>query len=153
MQEKWQAGSRSTFSEKRDAKPMKVLLKTLVRLEYSCTLTAPIKSGETADPETVERSFSARFYSISHLNYWECLQFLKRKRCIIICTSKILEGLVPNLHKEMTPYEISRYGRKCKIALLDNKRFKRYMLWDNFLYIKSPRLFNIHPLYITGITN
>ncbi|KAK8749728.1 hypothetical protein OTU49_015503, partial [Cherax quadricarinatus] len=145
----------------RDAKPMMILFKSLVlsRLEYCCTLTSPFKAGEIADLESVQRSFTARISSVKHLNYWERLEALdlyslerRRERYIIIYTWKIMEGMVPNLHTEITPYESKRLGRRCKMPPIKS-RGDIGTLRENTISVRGPKLFNSLPSSIRGIAN
>ena len=71
----------------REMQPMLTLFKSLVRpqLEYCCQLWSPNNLGNVRLLEGVQRSYTAKITSISHLNYWQRperlqLQSLERRR-------------------------------------------------------------------------
>ncbi len=63
----------------RDTEVLKTLWKSLVQphIDYCSQLWAPYKSGEIQAIEEIQRQFTAKFLSLSNLNYWERLQTLK----------------------------------------------------------------------------
>ena len=94
----------SVFRDRSD-ETMMTLLKSIVRpqAEYCCPLWSPVKKGEIAAIEEVQRHFTRRIASCSGLTYWERLEHLKllslqrrRERYMIIHTWKVLHEVVPN---------------------------------------------------------
>ena len=94
----------SVFSD-RSEYTMIHLYKCLIRsrVEYCCPLWDPTKMEDIATLEGVQRSFTSKISTITHLHYYERLKSLnlmslqrRRERYSIIMVYKILIGLAPN---------------------------------------------------------
>ena len=139
----------------RDKVAMLTLYKTMVlpNLEYCCQLWSPLAMGMIRKLEAVQRSFTARIYGVSSLDYWSRLKSLKlyslerrRERYLIIYVFKIIHKLVPNY--KMQRYSIktcitNRRGRLCIIPPLNMQTSAkiRTMIETSFA-VRGPKLFN-----------
>ena len=81
------------------------LYKSLVRpiLEYCCVLWNPMKIGEIAQIEGIQRTATSKIVSVSHINYWQRLEKLglmslqrRRDRYSLLYMFKILHNQLPN---------------------------------------------------------
>jgi hypothetical protein len=144
----------------REEKPLLILFKAMIIpiLEYCCQLWDPWKVGERQVLEGVQRTFTSRVCSVSHLDYWGRLKALglyslerRRERYIIIYVWKILRGLVPNLDGESIIKEklSQRRGRLCELGHFNNRALGRVVTQRmTSLSYRGPTLFNSLPRWV-----
>ena len=138
--------------------PMMTLFKSLVLpvMEYCCVAWSPGLLGQVRKLESVQRYFTSKIRSISHLNYWERLKHLelyslerRRERYAIIYTMKILKELVPNFSNEsykIKTYVSQRRGLLCSIPVIRVGSSDHHKaLKDGSFAVMGPRLFNCIP--------
>ena len=138
--------------------PMMTLFKSLVLpvMEYCCVAWSPGLLGQVRKLESVQRYFTSKIRSISHLNYWERLEHLelyslerRRERYAIIYTMKILKELVPNFSNEsykIKTYVSQRRGLLCSIPVIQvGSSDYHKALKDGSFAVMGPRLFNCIP--------
>ncbi len=144
----------------RDVNTMKMLWTSFIQpqLDYCSQLWAPHKQCHIQQLEGIQRTYTSRIPSISHLNYWERLSYLnmtsvqrRMERYRIIYVWKSLENYVPNFG--VTAYTNIRKGRLCKLIPL-NTRSPQYAqtIKENSIFIKGPQLFNRMPQEIRDLT-
>ena len=142
----------------RSAVPMMKLFKSVVlpQLEYCCQLWSPLAVGTVRELEAVQRSYTSKIASLSHLNYWERLKALKlfslerrRERYLIVYTYKIIQGIAPNFENERFKIKLTtneRRGRSITIPPLNTSAtMGNRSLIDKSFPIRGPRLFNVLP--------
>ena len=148
-------------SRTRSPNLMLTLWKSLVMpiLDYCCQLWTPSAAGQIQQLENVQMAFLRKIETISHLNYWEQLSFLKlyslqrrRERYIVIYVWKLLEKMVPNfgINTRVNP----RTGRFCLIPHVRTVAPTRIQsIRFASLSVNGPRLFNSMPKSIRNITD
>ena len=139
---------------------MKTLWTAIIqpRIDYCCQLWFPHKAGDIQKLESLQRSYTGKIVSISHLCPWERQQYLKLasierryERYMIIYTWKILEDLVPNTG--ITAFTTLRRGRLCNIPKINTGASCAIQsIRENSFNIKGPRLFNITPPDVRNLT-
>lgn len=141
----------------RDITPMLTLYKSLIipLLEYCCQLWSPWRVGEIQLLESVQRSFTSKITSASHLDYWERLKLLKlfslerrRERYAIIYIFKILRGHTTNNLSISFQYH-QRLGRLCNVRRPNPRATTRVKtLKENAFATRGPLIFNALPKYL-----
>ena len=108
------------------------LFKALIRpkLEYGCVVWHPHLISDIAELESVQRTLTSRIEHMENYNYWERLEKLdlfsmqrRRERYICIMMFKIYRDILPN-NINLSFYESSRYGPKCKLKTLISRNSK-----------------------------
>jgi len=137
----------------RDKRPLMILFKSLIRpkLDYCCPVWLTSKKGDLCKLESVQRSFTARIWSLKEMNYWERLKELnlmsiqrRRERYIIIHTWKIFSGAAPNDLGLVFQFN-DRLGLRCLVPTLTSKSAAVNSLKDQSFTSMGPRLFNKIP--------
>ena len=141
-----------TFST-RGTLPLLTLFKSLVRskIDYCCPVWFPAKKEDICSLEAIQRSFTAKIYSLKDLGYWERLERMKlmsiqrrRERYIIIHTYKLFIGSAPN-DVGIRFYWNDRLGPMSIVPKLNAKSKAIQTLQFNFFSSMGPMLFNIIP--------
>ena len=139
----------------RNKDEMMLLYKTYIRsqLEYCCPLWNPSGPGSlTAIKllEGVQRTFTAKISSLSHLNYWQRLKHLnlmslqrRRERYIIIHMWKILTGKAPN-DLQISFYMSQRSAIRAVIPDIPLHR-SNLTFFDKSFSVLGPKLWNLIP--------
>ena len=138
---------------------MSHLYKSLIRsrVEYCCPLWDPAKIEDIVTLEGVQRSFTSRIDSISHLHYYDRLKYLKmmslqrrRERYSIIMMFKILHNMSPNdIGIEFT--QSDRRGIRAKVPKITrDAKLKHRTQYDNSFAVRGPMLWNRIPAHITN---
>jgi hypothetical protein len=139
--------------QSRSADVVMLLYKTYVRphLEYSCCLWSPTKIKNISDLEGIQRSITAKISEISQHNYYNRLKRLdlmslqrRRERYDLIQIWKIQNNIIPN-DLQLTFYETSRHGWKCRMKPLPKRRRKLATIKENSFSNWAAALFNILP--------
>ena len=154
---KMAAWSLSVFSD-RSTSTMMTIYKTLIRskVEYCCPLWDPTKIEDIVTLEGIQRSFTSKITSISHLHYYNRLKSLKlmslqrrRERYSIIMMYKILHNISPNdLNIEFS--ENDRRGIQAKVPKITKEAKMRYRSqYDASFAVRGPMLWNRIPTQIT----
>ena len=142
----------------RDRVSMLTLFKAMVLpiLEYCCQLWNPTKVGQVRDIEGVQRSFTSRIVSVTHLDYWDRLKELelyslerRRERYLILYVYKIMLELVPNFSDERyrikTKYS-ERRGLSCVLPSIKTSATSRVRsMVERSFAVRAPELFNSLP--------
>ena len=142
----------------RDRNTMLLLWKTFVlsRLDYCSQLWSPQSVKLTADLEVIQRHYTKRIHSVSHLGYWERLKELRllslerrRERYTVLYVWKILEGLVPNFGIDSC--SSPRTGRRCIVPKIPSSSSRMRTQYCNSLGFRGPQLFNALPQRIRDL--
>ena len=129
------------------------LFKALIRpkLEYGCVVWHPHLISDIAKLESVQRTLTSRIEHMENYNYWERLEKLdlfsmqrRRERYICIMMFKIYRDILPN-NINLSFYESSRYGPKCKLKTLISRNSKINTLRCNSFSDIGAKLFNAIP--------
>ena len=150
----------SVFSD-RSANTMLLLYKSLIRskVEYCCPLWDPSKMEDIITLEGVQRSFTSKITSISHLHYYDRLKSLKlmslqrrRERYAILMVYKILHNISPNdIGLEFA--HSGRRGIQAKVPKINKEAKLRYRSqYDASFAVRGPMLWNRIPAHITTKT-
>ena len=147
----------SVFAD-RSISTMIHLYKTLIRsrVEYCCPVWDPTKLEDIATLEGIQRSYTSRITSISHLHYHDRLKALnlmslqrRRERYSIVTVYKILHNMSPNdLGLEFV--ETNRRGIQAKVPKINKSTAAKYQtLYDSSFAVRGPQLWNKVPANIT----
>ena len=132
--------------------------KSLVRpiVEYCCALWSPMKIGDIAFIEGIQRTASSKIASIRHLNYWERLKKLglmslqrRRERYVLVYMFKILHNYAPN-DVNICFYDNPRLGIKAAVPPLPIYR-SQITLFDSSFAVRGPSLWNLLPRSINTV--
>ena len=144
----------------REPELMMTLYKAYVRsqLEYCSLLWHPQNIEDIEMIEGVQRTFTSRISSISHLNYWERLVALnlmslqrRRERFIIIMMWKLLHRLAPNDMGIGFEYH-ERRGSIARLPLYPRGcRMRVVTKYDSSFAYMGPRLWNVLPKDVNSI--
>jgi len=147
--------------ETREPLPMITLWKSLIVpiLDYCSQLWCPWSRKDIQLIESVQRTFTSRITSISHLNYWERLKILKlysierrRERYIIIYVWKMINNMVPNIGIQVKNHP--RLGIQCLIRRISPRATNRIQtICSASLRVRGCQLFNILPKEIRNLQN
>ena len=140
---------------------MLLLYKSLIRskVEYCCPLWDPSKMEDIITLEGVQRSFTSKITSISHLHYYDRLKTLKlmslqrrRERYAILMVYKILHNISPNdIGLEFA--HSGRRGIQAKVPKINKEAKLRYRSqYDASFAVRGPMLWNRIPAHITTKT-
>ena len=154
---KMSAWALSVFSD-RSVSTMSHLYKSLIRskLEYCCPVWDPSKIEDIVTLEGIQRSFTSKIDSISHMHYYDRLRSLKmmslqrrRERYSILMIFKILHNISPNdigikfMHND-------RRGFRAKVPQINkDAKLKYRSQYDASFAVKGPMLWNRIPASIT----
>ena len=151
----------SVFQD-RSAVVMLQLYKSLIRskLEFSCPLWNPVKLPDISKLESVQRSFTSKITSVSHLGYWDRLKSLglmslqrRRERYDMLYMWKILNGSVPN-DLGITFKFNSRSGIKAVVPSLRHASSAASTnLFESSFHVRGCNLWNILPAHINTATS
>ena len=151
----------SVFQD-RSAVVMLQLYKSLIRskLEFSCPLWNPIKLPDIAKLESVQRSFTSKITTVSHLGYWDRLKSLglmslqrRRERYDMLYMWKILNGSVPN-DLGITFKFNSRSGIKAVVPSLRHASTAASTnLFESSFHVRGCNLWNKLPAHINTATS
>ena len=147
--------------ESREAKPLMVLFKSLVRsgLEYNCPLWNPSSATCINKIEAVQRTFTSKIKQCENMNYWERLKYLRitslerrRDRYDIVYMWKMLEGLVPTI-PTLCVRENIRLGRYVVIPSIPTKIREKWrsVKFQSFC-CRAGRSFNSMPKELRNLT-
>ena len=154
---KMSAWALSVFSD-RSASTMKHLYKSLIRskVEFCCPLWDPSKIEDIVTLEGIQRSFTSKIDSISHMHYYDRLKSLKmmslqrrRERYSMIMIFKILHNISPNdIGIEFN--QTGRRGIRAKIPKINkDAKLKHRTQYDSSFAVRGPMLWNRIPAHIT----
>ena len=141
-----------TFST-RERLPLMTLFKALIRpkIDYCCPVWTTTKKGDICMLESVQRSFTARIWSLKDMTYWERLKNLRlmsiqrrRERYIIIHTWKIQAGYAPNDLGLIFSFN-DRLGLRCTVPKQTSSSMAVNTLKYNSFSSMGPMLFNRIP--------
>ena len=139
--------------QSRDVKPMLTLFKSLIRsiVEYCSVLWCPSRVHLISKLESVQRRFTSKISSVSHLDYWQRLSHLnlmslqrRRERFQIMYMWKLLNGKVPN-DCGITWRDSARRGKIACIPSLPSTVAKINTAYDSFFKVRSCKLWNCVP--------
>ena len=148
----------------RDKVPMLKLFNSLVlpRMDYCSQMWAPHHNRDWSAIEGIQRRFTSKINEVKPLDYWSRLRSLRLysierriERYQIIYVWKILEGHAPNLRiNKIQPKLSDRRGRYCILPSLKHSACsaKIITIRENSFGVHAPRIFNILPKSIRGIT-
>ena len=137
----------------REKKIMLTLFKSLIRstIEYCSVLWSPFRVHLISKLETVQRRFTSKIKSVSHLDYWQrlsCLNLMslqrRHERFQIIYLWKILNQLVPN-DCDIVWRDSARRGKVAVIPSLPSSVAKINTAFDSFFKVRSSKLWNCVP--------
>ena len=139
---------------------MRFLWKTYLipKINYCSQLWEALPKGLMDRLEELQRAFTAKIPSISHMSYWDRLSELKLssierrfERYRAIYTWKVLEGWVPNCGILWT--QDPRNGRRCSIPRMARKASDRVQtLRDRSFQVAGPKMFNSLPCSLRNLT-
>ena len=134
------------------------LYKSLVRpiVDYCCVLWSPMKIGDIALIEGIQRTATSKILSVCHLNYWQRLKELRlmslqrrRERYAIVYMYKILHNRVPN-DIGITFFENPRLGIKARVPPLP--RYRSHLTsFDSSFAVRGPVLWNLLPKSVNTV--
>ena len=147
--------------QSRDVKPMLTLFKSLIRsiIEYCSVLWSPFRVHLISKLESVQRRFTSKISSVSHLDYWQRLNRLnlmslqrRRERFQIMYMWKLLHGKVPN-DCEITWCYSDRRGMNACIPSLPSTVAKVNTAYDSFFKVRACKLWNCVPKDVKDSTS
>ena len=137
------------------------LYKSLIRskLEFSCPLWNPEKVSDIAKLESVQRSFTSKITSVSHLDYWDRLKSLGlmslqrwRERYDLQYMWKILNGSVPDDLGIIFKFN-SRSGIKAAVPSINRASSAASInLFESSFHVRGCNLWNKLPANINTAT-
>ena len=144
--------------EDRSADTMLHLYKSLIRskLEYCCPLWDTTKVEDIITLESVQRFYTSKIYSVSHLHYYDRLKALKimslqrrRERYAIIMIYKIINLITPN-DLQLQWIHSDRRGIRIKIPpITRNAKLKFITKFDDSFRVRAAMLWNTIPPNLT----
>ena len=145
----------------REEQPLLNLFKSLVlsMLEYCSPLWCPDRFQDISKLESVQRRFTSKMMSISHLNYWDRLKHLnlmslqrRRERFQVIYIWKINNKKVPNFCI-IVWRDITRRGNTIRIPELPSTVAKINSTFDCSFRVKACKIWNCLPKYVKEPTS
>ena len=132
---------------------MKHMWKTFIQghVDFCSQLWQPVQSGEMQRVENIQKTYTKKIPTLSHLNYWDRLNYLKinsqqrrLERYRIICVWKIMQGLAPNCGLEWDENDLR--GRMFKLQkVIQTSSQANKTLREQSFHIHGCKLFNKIP--------
>ena len=147
----------------REAGVMMTLYRALVlpRLEYCSILWSPTKAGDIQALEGVQRTYTSKISSLSHLDYYGRLKELglysverRRERFAMLYVFKVIHGLVPNVNEKIMTMRHQRRGLLCVVPRVNARASPRVTdaKVSSFCH-RGPALFNCLPRCVRDIAD
>ena len=140
---------------------MMTLFRSLVLsiLEYCSALWSPHRVQDISKLEGVQRRFTSKISSISHLNYWDRLKRLnlmslqrRRERFQMIYVWKVLNDKVPN-DFDITYNDSLRRGKTIVIPTMPSRIAKINTTYDTSFKVHAARLWNCLSIEVKSATS